>query len=366
MTAHPGRAAHSHVALYAAFVNVVVIFFLSLYPFTGWDYSGRPLFEFLSYPLPYYTRFFDNAANVLIYIPYGFSLALLFMPRWLSFLFAIAVCLVTSICVEFLQEFLPMRVASNLDVLCNVLGAGLGASLAVSPLFRRRWQHLRQWRRRYFVEDSAADYGLLLLGLWLLTQLNPAMPLFGVVAYPQGLPQPYVSPLENPRLFLFLVEAGGAMANMLAIGLFMTSWLKGRADRFRSILLLLLAVWLCKMLAAGALLKPFALFQWINAHLVTGLTAGFLLLWWVAGCSRLTQTLVAIAALLVAQFAATLWPLSEVQSDVLSLFRWPYGHLLNMSALLDFLSDLWPVAALACLLLSLWQQLKALQARQVF
>ena len=90
MIAHTGRAAHSHVALYAAFVNAVVIFFLSLYPFTGWSYSGRPLFEFLSYPLPYYTRFFDNAANVIIYIPYGFSLALLYMPRWLSTLLAIS------------------------------------------------------------------------------------------------------------------------------------------------------------------------------------------------------------------------------------------------------------------------------------
>ena len=365
MTAHTGRAAHSHVALYAALINAVVIFFLSLYPFTGWAYSGRPLFEFLSYPLPYYTRFFDNAANVLIYIPYGFSLALLLMPRWLSCVLAMVLCLLTSLCVEFLQEFLPMRVASNLDVLCNVAGGVLGGVLAVSPVFRRHWHRLRQWRRRYFAEHSAVDYGLLLMGLWLITQFNPAMPLFGVVAYPQGLPQPYVSPLENPRLFLFLLEAGGAMANLVAICLFLTSMLKQRDDRFRSILMLLLTVWLCKMLAAGVLLKPFALFQWINPHLITGLAAGFLLTWWVAGLTRLSQTLVAILALLLAQTAATLWPLSEVQSDFLSLFRWPYGHLLNMSALLDFLSDLWPAAALLCLLLSLWQQFNPSQAPQI-
>lgn len=364
MTAQSGRATHSHVALYAATVNAVVIFFLSLYPFSGWAYSGRPFFEFLSYPLPFYVRFFDNAANVVIYIPYGFSLALLLLPRWQSFLLALLVASLTSIGVEFLQEFLPMRVASNLDVLCNVAGACLGATLAVSPLFRRQWHHLKQWRRRHFAEHSAVDYGLLLLGLWFITQLNPAMPLFGVVAYPQGLPQPYVSPLDNPRLFLFLVEAGGAMANMLAACLFMTSLLRQKTDRFKAILLLLAAIWLCKMLAAGVLLKPFALFQWINPHLVTGLTAGFLLLWFFAGRSRLVQTITAILALLLAQFAATLWPLSEVQSDFLSLFRWPYGHLLNMSALLDFLSDLWPVAAMACLLLSCYQQLNTLQIKQ--
>src|SRR5574343_657754 len=128
MTAQTGRATHSHVALYAALVNAVVIFFLSLYPFTGWAYSGRPFFEFLTYPLPFYFRFFDNAANVVIYIPYGFSLALLLLPRWQSFLLAIFVASLTSIGVEFLQEFLPMRVASNLDVLCNVAGACLGAT----------------------------------------------------------------------------------------------------------------------------------------------------------------------------------------------------------------------------------------------
>lgn len=146
------------------------------------------------------------------------------------------------------------------------------------------------------------------------------------------------------------------MASLLATCLFMTSMLKTRDDRFRGIMLLLITVWLCKLLAAGVLLKPFALFQWINPHLVTGLAAGFLLTWWVAGRSRLTQTWCAIFALILVQAASTLWPLSEVQSDFLSLFRWPYGHLLNMSALLDFLSDLWPAAALACLLLSLWQQ----------
>lgn len=364
MTAPSGRASSSHVALYAALVNALIIVFLSLYPFSGWSYSGRPFFEFLSYPLPFYVRFFDNAANILIYIPYGFSLALLCKPRWLSFLLALLLCLLTSIAVEFLQEFLPSRVASNLDVLCNISGGLLGALLAVSPLFRRQWQRLKQWRQRYVASGSAADYGLLLLGLWLLIQLNPAMPLFGVVAYPQGLPQPYVSPLDNPRLFLFLVEAGGAMANMLAACLFMTSLVRERTDRFKAILLLLAVVWSGKLLAAGALLKPFALFQWINPHLVTGLAAGFLLLWFVAGRSRLVQTVVAILALLLAQFAATLWPLSEVQSDFLSLFRWPYGHLLNMSALLDFLSDLWPLTALACLLLSAWQQCYPPQARQ--
>ena len=65
-------------------------------------------------------------------------------------------------------------------------------------------------RRHWFVGDSSADYALLLIGLWFLTQLNPAIPLFGMVVLPEGLPQPYVSPLQDPQLFLMLIEGGSA------------------------------------------------------------------------------------------------------------------------------------------------------------
>ncbi|SCK09707.1 VanZ family protein [Vogesella sp. LIG4] len=356
MTAFPARASNSHVALYAALINAVIIVFLSLYPFHGWRYSGRPLLEFLFDPLPFYTSSFDNAANVLIYIPYGFCLALLLLPRWLSLLFAVCVAGLTSFGMEFTQQFLPSRVASNLDLLCNVSGAALGATLAISSWLRRYWHHLWQWRRRHFVADSAADYGLLVMGLWFFTQLNPALPLFGVVAYPQGLPQPYLSPIDNPRLFLFLLEAGGAASNMLAVNLFLTAFLLQRRDSGQAILWVVVSAWLLKLFAAGALLKPFAFFQWVNPHLVTGLAAGFLLSWLFARSGRMLQTLVALLALAAAQAAAVLWPLSQVQADFLSLFRWPYGHLHNMNALVDFLADLWPLLALACLLFSIWQQ----------
>lgn len=362
MTALSSFSPRHHVALYAALINAVIIAFLSLYPFSGWSYSGRPLLEFLSYPLPYYSRIFDNAANVLIYIPYGFSLALLLHPRWLSFVLAIVLAALTSFSMEFLQELLPSRIASNLDILCNIGGALIGAALAVSSWFRRYWHGLWQWRRQHFVIDSAADYGLLVMGVWFLTQLNPALPLFGVVAYPQGLPQPYLSPIDNPRLFLFLVEAGGAASNMLAVNLLLSSFLQRKGDGARAVLWIVLLAWLLKLFAAGALLKPFAFFQWVNPHLVTGLAAGFLLSWLLVRCSRLMQTLLAMLALAAAQTAAVLWPLSEVQADFLSLFRWPYGHLHNMNALVDFLTDLWPVMALACLLFSISQQLR--QQRQ--
>jgi len=86
------------------------------------------------------------------------------------------------------------------------------------------------------------------------------------------------------------------------------------------------------------------------------LLVGLLLVWAVTRGQRWPQTVAAMLCLLLSQLVVSFWPLSGLQSDVLSLFRWSYGHLLNMSALVDLVADLWPLGAFACLLLSLSQQ----------
>ncbi|GHD80192.1 VanZ family protein [Vogesella fluminis] len=351
----PG-ASRSHVALHAALINAALIVFLSAYPFTGWRDTGLPLFDFLFYPLPYYTRFFDNAVNLLIYIPYGFSLALVPHRKWQGWALAMVVASVSSVLVETLQQFLPLRVASNLDVLYNTGGAACGATLATFPLFSRFWAQGKALRRRWFVGDSSADYALLLIGLWFLTQLNPAIPLFGMVVLPEGLPQPYISPLQDPQLFLMLIEGGSAMLNLAGSLLFLTCFLSRRQYQLRAIAYFLLTVIVLKLVTAGALLKPALFFQWVNLNVALGLLGGLLLVWVVTRGQRWPQTVGAMLCLLLSQLVVSFWPLSGLQSDVLSLFRWSYGHLLNMSALVDLVADLWPLAAFACLLLSLRQQ----------
>lgn len=347
----PQRA---HIARYLALLMFVVIVFTSLYPFTGWSYSGRPLLEFLSYPLPYYFRLFDNVVNLLVYVPYGFALALSFRPRWLGWLLALLLSALTSFMVELGQEFLPERIASNLDILYNVAGAVIGATLAVSPLFRRAWHHIWRWRQRYFVANEPADYALALMAIWFITQLNPSVPLFGVVVMPLGLPQPFISPIANPALFLFMLEAGGAMLHLIATLLFVTSFLSKRRYIARSVATVIVLAGFLKMLAAGMLLKPFAFFEWINSNVLAGLGAGFLLVWLITRFGRGVQLVSALLAILATQLISALWPLSANERDMLALFRWNYGHLANMNALVDFLSHLWPLAATLCLVGALW------------
>ncbi|MFO1234157.1 MAG: hypothetical protein U1E47_03455 [Rivihabitans pingtungensis] len=64
----------------------------------------------------------------------------------------------------------------------------------------------------------------------MVSRINPANPLFGVVVMPEGLPQPFESPIADPALFLFLLEAGGAMLNLTATLLFIASFLARRRD----------------------------------------------------------------------------------------------------------------------------------------
>ena len=352
----PRPTARHLVSRWFALIWLGVIVVVSLYPFSGWTDSGEPPFDFLFYPLPYYQRDFDNLINVAAYLPYGFALARIPRRRWLGFLLGCALSTLTSLCVEVTQVYLPNRVSSNLDLLTNAAGGVVGAFLATHPWSRRFGYGLLRLRYRWFVEDSSADYALMLLAVWFLTQINPAVPLFGVVVVPRGLPQPFVSPLQDPVLFLALLETGGAMLHLTAILLFLTSFLLDRRYQARAVGLFLLLAWLVKVGAAGMLLKPIAFFEWMNLHVAVGLTAALLLVWAVTRAGASLQKLAALLALAGGVWLVELWPLVAPVTDGFDLFRWHYGHLTNISALAEFASQAWPWAAMSCLVLSLWRQ----------
>ncbi|QDQ26434.1 hypothetical protein FNU76_08680 [Chitinimonas arctica] len=67
-----------------------VILVTSWYPFSGWRYTGEPIFAFFGYPLPYYHTASDNTLNLLAYMPLGYAWALFFRCRWYAPLLALA------------------------------------------------------------------------------------------------------------------------------------------------------------------------------------------------------------------------------------------------------------------------------------
>lgn len=159
-----------------AWLAAGLIVYASLYPFGEWRASGLPPWNFLVLDWPRYWTAFDLLANLAGYLPFG---ALVYVAQsragrapGRSLLVAVLAGAALSLAMEALQNYLPRRVPSNLDLAMNVAGSAAGAALAwgVDQLGGvNRWQSLRE---RWFIAGSAG--GLALLVLWPMALLFPA------------------------------------------------------------------------------------------------------------------------------------------------------------------------------------------------
>jgi VanZ family protein len=170
----------SAVPLAGAYAALIV--YASLYPFTGWTVPGVSIWHFLTLPFPRWWTAFDLVSNLLGYLPLGGLVfaALIRSGHSLARSVATAAALsaALSFSMETLQNFLPLRVSSNLDLALNAAGAALGASIgaAVHVLGgMQRWQVVRE---RWFISHSAG--GLALLILWPVGLLFPTPVPYGL------------------------------------------------------------------------------------------------------------------------------------------------------------------------------------------
>lgn len=322
----------------------------SLYPLAGWYDKGGDPFAFLTAGWPRYFTGFDLAANVLAYMPLGFlwTAALTTrLPGGAAFVAAVGIGALLSLGIETAQNYLPSRVPSNLDLACNALGAALGAAACL------RWgRHLfeggrlHRWRQRRFLHGTTGDIGLLLVALWLLTQLNPETFLFGngnlrgLIGLPAALP----FSAENFILFETATVAGQTLAIAL-IG----SRLAANHPMLLPLAMVGLAV-LVKSAAVLVLMQGAHGFAWASPGSLAGLALG-LLLW--SGALQLAsgprQALAALAMML-ATVLANLMPDNPYLEDTLRV--WQQGHFLNFNGLTRLATALWPYLALPWLMLS--------------
>lgn len=139
-------------ALYTA-----LIVYASWFPFSGWRSLGLGPLDYLGDPFPKYWTVFDVVTNVLGYMPFGALAVLAAWPRCRGLLAVVLATLggtLLSGVMEAVQTYLPTRVASNLDLATNVLGALLGAAIAApatGALLERGF--LRRLRFRWFERD---------------------------------------------------------------------------------------------------------------------------------------------------------------------------------------------------------------------
>ncbi len=338
----------SPLALYLAIAYVLLVAYASLHPFSGWRDNGAPLLDFLSAAWPRYYTGFDLAVNILAYVPLGFLL----VPALQARLGLAAAALLAALAgaglsfgMEALQNFLPSRVPSNIDLACNAIGAMIGAAAGMN------WGRelvdggrLHRLRMHLVVHGHAADFGLVLLGLWLLAQLNPELLLFGTGDLRALLDLP---PLPYSAERFAVIEAGVAAGGLLAAGL--VAWSLLRLHQRSLLALLLFAPLAIKAFASALLVNAAQFAHWITPGNLTGLAIGAVALLAATFLPPLAQRMVAALALLFATALVNLAPENPYLTAALAV--WQQGHFLNFNGLTKLVSSLWPFAALPYLML---------------
>ena len=331
--------------LFAVFAALTV--YASLYPMEGWRDAGVSPFAYLTAPWPRHITRFDIVVNLLGYVPYGFLAAAALQPRLrgvAAFLAATASAAVLTLILEALQSYLPARIASNLDAVCNVLGAALGAALAVR--FGPRLEPLMRLRQIAFLPGGVVDLGLALMGLWLFLQLNPTTLLFGAgdlrdflgAREPRG---------QRPEFFI-TIEALTAAANVTAAGLIFSS-LAAPKTPSRALLAGLIAAALVVRTAAFAILmRAENVFAWLTPGAQIGLAIGLVVALLGVALPRGARLAAAAVLIMAATVLVNLAPPNPYLTA--SLKVWQQGHFLNFNGLTRLVSALWPFAALGYLM----------------
>jgi VanZ family protein len=337
-----------HLAWILAVAYLLVIAYASLQPFSGWWQPPKEIRHFLTAPWPRYITFEDVLINIGAYVPLGFLLARALLSRLGnagSVLAAAALACVVSAAMEAVQMFMPTRVASNVDVLTNGLGGLVGALAA--PLFsptRLLGIRLARLRRSLFVYGSAADVGLVLLCVWLATQLHPTAQVFGTghLRNTFDLPAWFI---HTPALLL-TAEAAVAGFNVLGIGLVVIA-LTREPRRSGAVLAAVLALgFAAKAYTALVVAKTAGPLAWLTPGVALGVVLAGLLLVALAQLPRTAQWIVASLSFAAAITAINVAPENPYQSIPAQLLAGP-THFLSFSAIVRAVSELWPFLAVA-------------------
>jgi VanZ family protein len=338
---------------------VALIIYASLYPFDAWRNQGILPWAYLTQPLPKYWTGFDLAINIAGYAPLGFLgvLTALRTGHGKHAVLGVSMLVFTlALCLEGLQNYLPSRVASNVDLWLNALGGfmgGLSAWVLEKVGAIDRWSH---FRRTWFV--SQARGGMVLLALWPIAVIFPA-------AVPLGLGQvlerveaalgealsdtPFLEwlPMRTielqpllPGAELLCVMLGALIPVLLGYSILRTTFQRV----VFSISCLALSV-LVSAISAGLSYGPDHAMAWFTLPVKIGLLGAALasvLSLFLSARSCLAVLLLALVAQL---FMLNLAPASPYFAQTLQ--TWEQGRFIRFHGVVQWLGWLWPFVALA-------------------
>jgi VanZ family protein len=322
-------------------VWVLLLAYASLYPFFP---LRPPTPEAIAgfFLTPRYIIRSDIAFNVVAYLPMGMLACLYFRKEGAgrrAIAKAVGLAAAFSLLMEVVQLFIPNRVSSIVDVACNAGGAAIGALAFAEPLHSIVTRPLGELRERMVIPGAWGDSGLVLLMLWLLAQLNPALPFFG--AGDIG---------GDARVEVALLQWFAVGLSICGFGLFISSLVRVESGSLRVTLVLLsVALWL-KFATASLVLQPPFSEEWLSVGRIVGLAGGLALLVPLRRLPRLGRIYLALVMTLAGALFSKIFGAYSPVEEFLRLFRWPHGQLGSFATLTRFLHELWPVAAIVFLI----------------
>ena len=356
---------HRTTAWTLSWLCMLVIAYASLYPFEDWRNQDIPPWSFVTAPWPKYLTAFDLWSNLLGYMPLGFWLSLAALrtgsSRWRALVVALLSSSCLSLAMESLQSFLPARVPSQVDWLCNSMGGLMGAVLA-AVLERQGWlYHWSQFRRNWLAKDASGS--LVLMALWPLALLFPsAVPLglghvlervratllqdFPAWAWLQHMPPDGFFQTLSPRMELLCVALGLWVPALLGLGA-----LRGLGQRLAWVGCVVVGAVLFNALSAALTYGPEHAWFWLNPQVFGGLAVGALL----TLLSLKLSLRWTLSLMLAAQLLLLIWLNQLTASTYLeqSMQTWEQGRFIRFHGLTQWLSWLWPWAVLSWGLLGL-------------
>lgn len=323
-------------------VWALLLAYASLYPFVPLrPPSLEAVGAFISRPR--FVTSYDVALNVLAYVPLGTLACLYFRQAYdlaKAILMAAALGAAFSFVMESFQLFIPHRIASIYDVLANTAGALWGALAFANPFYSLVTRPLGELRERWVIPGVWGDAALVLLTLWLIAQLNPALPFFGAGNI--------VGAGDSSELAM--LQWAAVALSICGFGLFVSAVLKGDTGTLRVTLAALsVALWL-KFMAASFMLQPHFAEEWLSGGRVMGLIAGIVLLVPMRRLPRPGRIYLALVFVLAGALFSKIFGAYGALDQLLRLFRWPHGQLASFATLTQFLHEAWPFLALVFLI----------------
>ncbi|MDR2924861.1 MAG: VanZ family protein [Azoarcus sp.] len=336
-----------------AVVYIALLICASLYPMSGWREKGLPILGFLAAPWPRYFQTGEIIVNLLGYVPLGL-LAVCALPQrwaWKRKVAATALsAMLLSFCMEFVQNFLPMRIASNVDLAANTFGAFLGALAGMKwgqAIFGAE-RGLMRWRRRHLADDGlVGDIALILIVLWVFVQLTPDQLLFAGGELRRLLDIAPPLPFEPNRLIAF--EAVQTASMMLAVGLFARCTL--RAPGALPVVVLLVLGMGARLVGSASFFVPSSPLAWLTPGVQYGFFIGVALLFvalrlpWVAQ-HALTGASLLMASVLINMMPESPYFLRNLDGGPVIIRNANYP---NFYAVCRLIAAIWPFVALAYL-----------------